>query len=71
MQLQNLINSEALDSLDSAGNPAISIVHAHNIADQLNFLNTEITGFGTETLFRNSSTTWLGIFKISWPAIRN
>ena len=48
-QLQNLINSGALDNLDGAGNPAISVVHAQNIADQLNFLNTEIGAFGTDT----------------------
>jgi hypothetical protein len=48
-QLQNLINSGALDNLDGAGNPAISVVHAQNIADQMNFLNTEIGAFGTDT----------------------
>ena len=48
-QLQNLINSGALDNLDGAGNPAISVVHAQNIADQMNFLNTEISAFGTDT----------------------
>jgi len=48
-QLQNLINSGALDNLDGAGNPAISVVHAQNIADQMNFLHTEIGAFGTDT----------------------
>ncbi len=47
-QLQNLIDSGALNHLDGAGNPAISLVHAQNIADQLNFLKTEIASFGTE-----------------------
>jgi len=47
-QLQNLINSGALDNLDGADNPAISVVHAQNIADQLNFLNAEIGAFGTD-----------------------
>jgi hypothetical protein len=47
-QLQNLINSGALNSLDGAGNPAISVVHAQNIADQMNFLKTEIGAFGTD-----------------------
>src|SRR5215472_13908651 len=48
-QLQTLINSGALDNLDGTGNAAISVVHAQNIADQLNFLNTEIGAFGTDT----------------------
>src|SRR5215475_11663708 len=47
-QLQNLINSGALDNLDGAGNAAISVVHAQNIADQMNFLSTEIGAFGTD-----------------------
>jgi hypothetical protein len=46
-QLQSLIDSGALNKLDGAGNPAISLVHAQNIADQLNFLKTEIAAFGT------------------------
>jgi hypothetical protein len=48
-QLQNLINSGALNSLDGAGNPAVSVVHAQNIADQMNFLKAEIGNFGTDT----------------------
>src|SRR6202045_873814 len=48
-QLQNLINSGALNSLDGAGNPDVSVVHAQNIADQMNFLKTEIGAFGTDT----------------------
>jgi hypothetical protein len=48
-QLQNLINSGALNNLDGAGNPAVSVVHAQNIADQMNFLKTEIGAFGTDT----------------------
>src|SRR5258707_7712254 len=48
-QLQNLINSGALNSLDGTGNPAVSIVHAKNIVDQMNFLKTEIGAFGTDT----------------------
>src|ERR1700719_4452606 len=48
-QLQNLINTGALNSLDGTGNPAVSIVHAQNIADQMNFLKTEIGAFGTDT----------------------
>src|SRR5215468_7893488 len=40
-QLQGLINSGALSSLDSA-----SLVHAQNIADQMNFLKSEIAAFG-------------------------
>src|SRR5215472_578228 len=47
-QLQNLINSGALDNLDGA-DPAISVVHAQNIADQMNFLHTEIGAFGSDT----------------------
>jgi hypothetical protein len=47
-QLQQLIDSEALNNVDGAGNPAVSVVHAQNIADQLNFLNTEIGAFGTD-----------------------
>ena len=48
-QLQNLINSGALNNLDGAGNPAVSLVHAQNIVDQMNFLKTEIGAFGTST----------------------
>src|SRR3977135_4539860 len=48
-QLQNLINSGALNNLDGVGNPAVSIVHAQNIVDQMNFLKTEIGAFGTDT----------------------
>src|SRR6516165_3064662 len=47
-QLQTLINSGALDNLDGANNAAISLVHAQNIADQMNFLNKEIGAFGTD-----------------------
>jgi hypothetical protein len=46
-QLQNLIDSGALNNLDGAGNPAVSVVHAQNIVDQMNFLTTEIGVFGT------------------------
>jgi hypothetical protein len=48
-QLQNLINSSALNNLDGAENPAISLVHAQNIADQMSFLKKEIAAFGTDT----------------------
>ena len=48
-QLQNLINSGALNNLDGAGNPAVSVVHAQNIVDQMNFLSTEIGAFGTDS----------------------
>src|SRR5882724_10063040 len=48
-QLQNLINSGALNNLDGVGNPAVSVVHAQNIADQMNFLKSEIGAFGTDT----------------------
>jgi hypothetical protein len=37
-----------LNNLDGVGNPAVSLVHAQNIADQLNFLKTEVAAFGTE-----------------------
>jgi hypothetical protein len=47
-QLQHLINSGALNTLDGVGNPAVSLVHAQNIADQMNFLKTEIGAFGTD-----------------------
>jgi len=47
-QLQNLINSGALNSIDGAGSPAVSLVHAQNIVDQMNFLKTEIGAFGTD-----------------------
>ena len=47
-QLQSLIDSGALNKLDGAGNPAVSLVHAQNIADQLNFLKVEIASFGTD-----------------------
>src|SRR5215468_7506225 len=48
-QLQNLINSGALNNLDGAGNPAVSVVHAQNIADQMNFLKSQISNFGSDT----------------------
>jgi hypothetical protein len=48
-QLQKLINSGTLNNLDGAGNPAVSVVHAQNIADQMNFLKSEIGAFGTDT----------------------
>jgi hypothetical protein len=47
-QLQNLINNGALNALDGAGSPAVSIVHTQNIADQMSFLKTEIGAFGTD-----------------------
>ena len=47
-QLQNLIDSGALNSIDGAGSPAVSLVHAQNIVDQMNFLKTEIGAFGTD-----------------------
>jgi hypothetical protein len=40
-QLQGLIDSGALNNLDGA-----SLVHAQNIADQMNFLKSEIAKFG-------------------------
>jgi hypothetical protein len=40
-QLQSLIGSGGFNDLDGA-----SIVHAQNIADQMNFLKSEINGFG-------------------------
>jgi len=43
-QIQGLINSGALNSLDG-----ISTVHAQNIADQMNFLKSEISKFGGNT----------------------
>jgi hypothetical protein len=48
-QLQSLISSGALNNLDGAGNAAVSLVHAQNIVDQMNFLKTEIGAFGTDT----------------------
>jgi len=47
-QLQNLINSGALNAIDGAGNAAVSVVHAQNVVDQMNFLTTEIKAFGTD-----------------------
>jgi hypothetical protein len=43
-QIQGLINSGALNNLD-----ATSLVHAQNIADQMNFLKSEISKFGGNT----------------------
>jgi hypothetical protein len=48
-QLQSLIDSGALNGIDGAGNAAVSLVHAQNVADQMNFLKTEIGAFGTDT----------------------
>ena len=42
-QLQRLIDSGALNNLDG-----ISLVHAQNIADQMNFLKSEIANFGAD-----------------------
>jgi hypothetical protein len=47
-QLQNLIDSGALNNLDGTGNAAVSLVHAQNVVDQMNFLKTEIGSFGTD-----------------------
>jgi hypothetical protein len=47
-QLQKLIDSGALANLDGAGNPAVSTVHAQNVADQLNFLQAQIKSYGTD-----------------------
>lgn len=47
-QLQNLINSGAFNNTDGAGNPAVSVVHAQNVVDQMNFLKSEISSFGTD-----------------------
>jgi hypothetical protein len=47
-QLQGLIDGGALNNLDGAGNPAVSVVHTQNIVDQMNFLKTEIGAFGTD-----------------------
>jgi hypothetical protein len=47
-QLQNLINSGALNGIDGAGNAAVSVVHAQNVVDQMSFLTTEIKAFGTD-----------------------
>ena len=47
-QLQNLIDSGALSNVDGAGNPAVSVVHAQNIADQMSFLKQQIGTFGTD-----------------------
>ena len=46
-QLQGLIDSGALNNINGAGNPAVSLVHSQNIADQMNFLQTQISNFGT------------------------
>jgi hypothetical protein len=46
-QLQSLIDSGALSNLDGAGNPAVSVVHAQNVADQMGFLKAQIGTFGT------------------------
>lgn len=48
-QLQNLIDSGALNNLDGAGNPAVSVVHAQNIADQMNFLQSQISNYGSDS----------------------
>ena len=47
-QLQNLIDSGALSNVDGAGNPAVSVVHAQNIADQMSFLKQQIGTFGSD-----------------------
>jgi hypothetical protein len=47
-QLQGLISSGSLNNLDGAGNAAVSLVHAQNVVDQMNFLKTEIGAFGTD-----------------------
>jgi hypothetical protein len=47
-QLQNLIDSGALSNVNGAGNPAVSVVHAQNVADQMSFLKEQIGAFGTD-----------------------
>ena len=47
-QLQNLIDNGTLSNLDGAGNPAVSVVHAQNVADQMSFLKDQIGTFGTD-----------------------
>jgi hypothetical protein len=48
-QLQSLIDSGALTNLDGGTefSADVSVVHAQNIVDQMNFLTTEIGAFGT------------------------
>lgn len=48
-QLENLIKCGALNNLDGAGNPEVSLVHAQNVVDQMNFLKQEIGAFGTDS----------------------
>ena len=66
-QLQHLIQSGALNALDGVGNPAVSIVHAQNIADQMNFLKTEIGAFGTDTLSPSTRVVDSGIRAVTQP----
>jgi hypothetical protein len=47
-QLQGLIDSGALNAINGAGTPAVSVVHAQNIVDQMNFLKAEVGAFGTD-----------------------
>jgi hypothetical protein len=49
-QLQKLIDSGALNNLDGGTefSADVSVVHAQNIVDQMNFLTTEIGAFGTD-----------------------
>jgi hypothetical protein len=47
-QLQNLIDSGALSNVNGAGNPAVSVVHAQNVADQMSFLKQQIGTFGSD-----------------------
>jgi hypothetical protein len=47
-QLQGLIDSGALNKIDGVGNPADSLVHAQNVADQMSFLVQEIKAYGSD-----------------------
>ena len=46
---KELIDGGALNNINGAGNPAVSLVHAQNIADQMNFLKSQISNFGTDS----------------------
>jgi hypothetical protein len=48
-QIQGLINNGSLNSFADPVNGNVTLVHAQNIADQMNFLKGQISNFGTNS----------------------
>ena len=48
-QIQGLINNGSFNNFADPVNGNVTLVHAQNIADQMNFLKTQISNFGTNS----------------------